>query len=104
MNNGLLYNVAVCVFNGKILGFNPKNNVSNYNGYYQKRYFNEYNGNGEIYLNGEVYPFANKLLYTCTNIANLTVGVEISDDMFSNVSLSSIHAENGATICVRTYL
>ncbi len=100
MNNGLLYNVAVCVFNGKILGFNPKNNVSNYNGYYQKRYFNEYNGNGEIYLNGEVYPFTNKLLYTCTNIANLTVGVEISDDMFSNVSLSSIHAENGATICV----
>jgi NAD+ synthase (glutamine-hydrolysing) len=62
--DGLLYNVAVCVCDGKILGFSPKNNISNYNGFYQKRYFNTLNENTEIYLNGEVYPFSSDIIYS----------------------------------------
>ena len=99
-NCGMLYNVAVCINNGNILGFTPKNNVSNYSGFYQKRYFNEYLGVGEIVLNEKVYPFSSNLIYSCQNMPNFNVCVEIGDDIFTNITPSSIHAENGGIICV----
>ncbi len=92
---GKIYNVAVAILNGEILGFTPKNGLSNA----EARYFSVWNGE-EINFLGKTYPFTNKIIYSSNTLQNFTVAVEMGDELFSKTQPSNSHADNGAFIVV----
>ena len=95
-----LYNCAICAFKGQILGVVPKTNIPNYNEFYEKRYFEEFNLNyiAQIQINDNLYPFSNNLLFRNSKYTNEVIGVEICEDMWVNIPRSSILSQLGATI------
>ena len=97
--NGHIYNASFALYKGKILGINPKSQLSNYNEYADSRYFTQApEENITIKLFGEDVIFGNKTLYDIGN--GVLVGVEIGSDLFSVISPSANHVENGANIIV----
>ncbi len=99
--DGNLYNACAGICKGKLLGVIPKMNITNFNEFYEKRYFKGWDSdNSEITLNGEVYPFGKNVIFQATNMQNFSVCAEICEDLTSSISPSTIHAENGAFICV----
>lgn len=96
-----LYNCAIAISNGKILGVVPKSNLPNYNEFYEARQFNEWHEeNNEIEINGELYPFGTKLLFSNLYLRNLKVGCEICEDLWAAKTPSTNHALAGANIIV----
>lgn len=95
----LIYNVAVAVCNGEILGFVPKTYLPNYSEFYEKRVFapapKEYK---EIIFDGKAYPFSNALLFSAKDMLSLKIGIEICEDLWTPVPPSVNLAVNGATV------
>lgn len=97
--DGKLYNVAAVIQNGNILGFVPKTNLPNYSEFYEARHFNVGNEIVEyINFNNTQIPFGTNLLFRCTNIDSLVIGVEICEDLWVPISPSAHHSLAGATI------
>lgn len=92
-----LYNCAVIVQDGTILGVVPKMYLSNTDGFNEKRYFEAGADCVETEINicGKAIPFGN-LLFDVNK--DLTFGVEICEDLWMPVSPSSAMALNGANI------
>ncbi len=90
-----LYNVAVCILNGEILGFVPKTRLSSE----ERRYFSSVIDCGEINFFGKAYPFSKNLIFTSKSIPNLSVAVELGDELY-NGETASYYANNGATVIV----
>ncbi len=93
---GRIYNVAVAISKGEILGFVPKTYLNNS----ERRYFSGEIINQEITFLGENYPFSKNLIFSSRESANFTVAVEIGDEAFLNNPPSNFHAGNGAFIVV----
>ena len=100
-HSGKLYNCAVAINNGKILGAVPKTFLPNYNEFYEKRWFapapEQFE---EISLLGQTVPFGRGILFCCEQMQNLTVGAEICEDMWTPMPPSVTLALSGATITV----
>lgn len=99
LKNGKLYNVAAVIYNGKLLGFVPKKNLPDYSEFYETRHFNP--GQEEVTemsFYGETVPFGMKLLFDCTDFSQLTIGVEICEDLWVPLSPSVSHCLAGATL------
>ncbi len=97
--DGKLYNVAAIIQNGKLLGLIPKTNIPNYSEFYEARHFNK--GNKEvkyITIDNKKVPFGTNLLFRCSNLKSLVIGVEICEDLWVPISPSSYHALAGATL------
>lgn len=92
-NLGNIYDVAVVICKGEILGFVPKKYLLNE----QKRYFKESNII-EIIFNNKIYPFTNKIVFTDSVSNNFSVAVEFGDELFQPIKPSTTHAVNGANI------
>ena len=98
--DGHLYNCAVCIQGGKILGAVPKTYLPNYKEFYEKRWFTSYNVTKtatEITINGEVVPFGANLIF---NAGKVKVGVDLCEDLWVPIPPSSIYAINGANVIV----
>ncbi|MCI5745957.1 MAG: NAD(+) synthase [Erysipelotrichaceae bacterium] len=96
-----LYNCALALHNGKVLGVIPKKNLPNYNEFYEGRQFNEYHGeNTIIYINDKPCPFGTKLIFSNRFYSNLNVACEICEDLWSPDTPSTSHALAGANIIV----
>lgn len=95
--NDTLYNCAVVIHNGKILGVVPKQYIPNYNEFYEKRWFTAYDNFTikEITLLGEKIPFGNIIF--SSNIG-YKLGIEICEDLWSVIPPSSYLALVGANI------
>ena len=97
---GSLYNCAAVLYGGEILGVVPKINIPNYSEFYEKRHF--VSGANvdvtEIELLGESVLFGTKLLFDHSFIHELTIGVEICEDLWVPSPPSSGLATVGATI------
>lgn len=94
-----LYNTAAVIKDGELLGFIPKKNLPNYSEFYEVRHFNP--GNEEIdYINfyDKQVPISTNLLFQCSNFRNVTIGVEICEDVWVAESPSIKQALAGATI------
>ena len=94
--NHKLYNCAVFVQGGKILGVVPKHYLPNYSEFYEARHFAP--GEEEvkmIRLGGKDVPFGMNLLFCCENMEELVIGCEICEDLWSplppSTHLSLIH-------------
>ena len=80
----LLYNCAVVMANGRILGAIPKTYLPNYRELYEERFFASGNtAPGEIELLGSRgIPFGNRLLFRVEHQPLLTFFVEICEDLW----------------------
>lgn len=94
-----LYNCGVFLFDGRILGVVPKIHLPNYREFYEARHFAK--GKREvkdILLDGEYVPFGANILLECTNIPELTIAMEICEDLWVPLPPSTHHALAGATV------
>ncbi|MBO5772209.1 MAG: NAD(+) synthase [Clostridia bacterium] len=95
------YNVAVALYDGKILGVIPKSNRPNYNEFGEKRVFAQVlSQTVEIELLGQNVPFGTDLLFKCRQQPNLIVACEICEDVWISLPPSVQHANAGATLVV----
>jgi NAD+ synthase (glutamine-hydrolysing) len=93
-----LYNCAVVIQSGKILGIIPKSYLPNNKEFYEKRQFTS--GNDIVrttteFLNTEI-PFGVDLLFK--DKTDLLFGVEICEDLWAVTPPSNHMASNGATL------
>ncbi len=98
--NSRLYNCAVVVKAGQILGVVPKSFIPNYSEFYEARWFCSGidKQNETIKLLGQTIPFGTDLLFEAENINGLCFGIEICEDLWTAIPPSSYQALNGATL------
>ena len=97
-----LYNTAIVIHRGKILGVVPKTFLPNYREFYEKRHFVS-GANvivNEIELAGQVAPFGTDLLFGSDGSIDVTFHVEICEDIWVPVPPSSHAALAGAELLV----
>ena len=96
---GCLYNCAVCVYRGEVLGVVPKTHLPNYNEFYEKRHFESFTGgNRQVLLCGRSVPFGTRLLFCCSDVKEWIFALEICEDLWVAHSPSSDHAAAGAVM------
>ncbi|HSQ69591.1 MAG TPA: NAD(+) synthase, partial [Steroidobacteraceae bacterium] len=99
---GRLYNCAVLMQRGRLLGVVPKTYLPNYREFYEKRHFAsaEQTLSPELPLLGQQVPFGNRLLFRATNLDSLVLHLEICEDLWVPVPPSTLAALGGATVLV----
>lgn len=96
-----LYNCAIAMSNGKILGVVPKSNLPRYNEFYENRQFSAYKDeNSTILINGKKYPFGTKIIFSNKYQTKLKVSCEICEDMWAIRTPSTDHCLAGANVIV----
>lgn len=94
-----LYNCAVVLQNGKLLGVMPKAHLPNYGEFYERRNFTPaFSGIGSMALCGQTVPFGQKLLFCCEELPDWTLAVEICEDLWVPQPPCVSHALAGATV------
>ena len=96
-----LYNCAVVIHRGRILGVAPKVHLPNYREFYERRHFAsgyDQAGGGVITVCGQDVPFGHDLLFRALDVPGLVLHVEICEDMFVPVPPSANAALAGATV------
>ena len=97
--NNKLYNCAVIIQKGLILGVVPKTHLPNYGEFYEKRQFAAApEENGTVTLLGKPVPFGNKLVFRCADMPDLALGFEVCEDMWAPCSPAVDLAAAGATV------
>ena len=96
-----LFNCAVVVQGGQVLGVVPKTFLPNYAEFYEARQFNAAPTalRTEISLLGHQVPFGS-LLFECDDVSRLVFHVEICEDLWVPIPPSSFAALAGATVLV----
>jgi len=101
VKDGSLYNCAIGISNGEILGIVPKTYIPNYKEFYEKRYFLEAPKSLDlIRIKNKIYPFGTDIIFRNQSFVDLSIGVEICEDLWAPESPSIKHARNGATLIV----
>ena len=97
---GRLYNAAVAISHGDILGVVPKTFLPNYREYYEKRWFASGAGTAglQVTLAGDTVPFGTDLIFGATDLPDFTIGVEICEDYWAAIPPSAYAALAGATV------
>ncbi len=94
-----IYNTAVVIHRGRILGVAPKSYLPTYREFYERRQMAPGDDvTGTIRLLGADVPFGPDLLFAADDVAGLVVHVEICEDMFVPVPPSAQAALAGATV------
>ncbi|RKN39708.1 NAD(+) synthase [Streptomyces hoynatensis] len=95
-----IYNCAVTVHRGRILGVAPKSYVPNYREFYERRQIasGEDERGGTIRVAGAEVPFGVDLLFAATDVPGLVLHTEICEDMWVPVPPSAEAALAGATV------
>ncbi|HZR85894.1 MAG TPA: NAD(+) synthase [Bradyrhizobium sp.] len=95
-----IYNCAVVVHRGSILGAVPKVYLPTYREFYEGRHFASGAGiaDAEIAIDGTLAPFGVDLLFEAVDVPGLAIGVEICEDMWIPVTPASELALAGATV------
>ena len=99
VQNQDLYNCAVWIQNGNILGVIPKTNIPNYGEFYEGRYFSKGIAEAKkiMLCNQEVW-FGTNLLFVCEEMKGVIIGCEICEDLWVPMPPSISHSMAGATI------
>jgi NAD+ synthase (glutamine-hydrolysing) len=99
-HGGALYNAAVVISRGRILGVVPKSFLPNYREYYENRWFQPGAGVTGLTsrLAGQEVPFGTDLIFAADDLADFTFGVEICEDFWAPTPPSTQAALAGALI------
>lgn len=97
---GRLYNTAVAIQGGRVLGVVPKSFLPNYREFYERRWFTPGAGvvGKTLTLAGQAVPFGTDLLFRAHGPTPFTVGVEICEDVWTPTPPSTAQALAGAEI------
>jgi NAD+ synthase (glutamine-hydrolysing) len=95
-----LYNTAVAIHRGAALGVVPKQYLPNYREFYELRQMAPGRGivDQTIQIGALKAPFGTDLLFEAEDVAGLTVGVEICEDLWVPTPPSNSAALAGATV------
>jgi len=97
---GGLFNCAVAVHRGRILGVVPKSYLPEYHEYYEKRQFRAARDliGGELTVAGQLVAAGPELVFACSNLPAFQLHVEICEDLWSAIPPSTYAALAGATV------
>jgi NAD+ synthase (glutamine-hydrolysing) len=98
--NARLYNCAIIVSRGRILGVVPKSFLPNYREYYEKRWFAPGFGlDGlDVDIDGTRVPFGPDLIFRADDLQDFVFHVEICEDFWAPQPPSTMGALAGALI------
>lgn len=98
--SGRVYNCALAIARGRILGVVPKSYLPNYREYYEKRWFAP--GVGltglEIAVAGQTVPFGTDLIFAADDLADFMFHIEICEDYWAPAPPSTLGALAGALV------
>ncbi|MCX7789256.1 MAG: NAD(+) synthase, partial [Chloroflexaceae bacterium] len=97
---GKLFNCAVAIHAGRVLGVIPKSYLPNYREFYEKRHFAAARAalSTTIDLFDAAVPFGPDLLFVAQGLPALTIHAEICEDVWTPVPPSTYAALAGATV------
>lgn len=102
-----LFNCAVVIHRGEVLGVVPKSNLPNYREFYEKRHFAAGDDTRDDWFHAPHWPGADEdgdlpfgpdLVFAADDVPGLAVHVEICEDMWVPVPPSAKAALAGATV------
>ncbi len=94
-----LYNCAAVLYKGSTLAVVPKSVLPNYNEFYEMRWFREASGETKLIdFLGEEVCFGTDIIVKASNMPEMSIAVEICEDLWSVIPPSSRHAVAGANI------
>ena len=94
-----IYNCAVVVHRGRVLGVVPKSYLPTYREFYERRQLAPGDDvRGEIRVAGADVPFGPDLLFAADDVPGLVVHVEVCEDMWVPIPPSAEAALAGATV------
>lgn len=98
-HNGKLYNCAAVVCGGELLGLIPKTHLPNYGEFYEKRHFVPGMREPEcMEYAGQETLIGTNLLFSCKQMPDFVLGIEVCEDLWAPVPPSCAHALAGATV------
>lgn len=95
-----LFNCAIVINKGKILGVIPKTYIPNYQEFYEARWFSSSKEliTEEIELLHQLVPITTNILFQDKTLQEATFAIEICEDLWTVNPPSNNHALSGATI------
>ncbi|MBA3020785.1 NAD(+) synthase [Propionicimonas sp.] len=94
-----VYNCAVVIYRGRVLGVVPKSYLPTYREFYEARQIGRGDDvTGEIRVAGQDVPFGSDLLFAAEDVPGLVLNVEICEDMWVPIPPSAEAALAGATV------
>ncbi|MBD2841382.1 NAD(+) synthase [Erythrobacter rubeus] len=98
--NSKVYNCALVIAGGELLGVIPKSYLPNYREFYEKRYFAHGRNCQDLWIAvaGEEVPFGTDQIFAASNVPGFTFGVEICEDFWSPNPPGTLAALAGAHI------
>jgi NAD+ synthase (glutamine-hydrolysing) len=99
-HRGRLYNCAVLMLRGQILGVAPKSYLPSYREFYEKRHFSPgvHVTGEEIDVAGARAPFGSDLVFVAEDFQNLALHAEICEDLWTPIPPSARAAMAGASV------
>lgn len=84
-SSGRLFNCAVAINKGKILGIVPKKYIISTNEFYEERWFSSDIDRrfDTIKIKNEVYPFGSDIIFQSEERPDVRVGIEICEDLWA---------------------
>ncbi|WP_433208509.1 NAD(+) synthase [Dactylosporangium sp. CS-047395] len=99
-HRGRVFNCAVVVHKGQVLGVAPKSYLPTYREFYETRQLTpgDLERGGTIAVGGREVPFGPDLLFAAADVAGFVLHVEVCEDMWVPVPPSAEAALAGATV------
>jgi NAD+ synthase (glutamine-hydrolysing) len=100
LHRNRLYNCAVVIHRGELLGVVPKSYLPTYREFYERRWYapGDDRADHDIRVGGLVAPFGPDLLFAALDVPGLVVHAEVCEDVWVPVPPSSHAALAGATV------
>ena len=98
--DGRLFNCAVAIHAGRILGVTPKSYLPNYREFYEKRQFAAADAllTDSLEILGQEVPVGTDLLFEASTLPGLVLHMELCEDLWAPIPPSTYAAMAGATI------
>jgi len=99
-SEGRLFNCALILHRGELLGVVPKTYLPGYREFYEKRQFSSaaHALKHTVTVAGQRAPFGSELTFEATNYPDFTLAVEVCEDLWVPLPPSSFAALAGATV------
>src|SRR3954469_15276247 len=93
-HDGGVFNCAVVIHRGRVLGVAPKSYLPDYHEYYEERQFRAAREaiSDEIELLGEGVPFGNDIIFAASDVPDLAIHAEICEDVWTPIPPSTYGA------------
>ena len=97
---GKLFNCAVVMYRGRVLGITPKTYLPSYREFYEKRQFTSarHATSSEVMFLGQRVPFGSDVIFAASNVTDFVIHTEICEDVWTPIPPSTYAALAGATV------